>query len=172
MSVRFATVHLRLRDKWNNANSQVTLWAVLATETSPVPKKEKGLEWLLLTTHPVSSLSDAVDVVKGYSKRWPVEEFHRTWKTVCGVEHTQLRTKERIEKWAVMKGSVAMRIERLKHPGRKTPEEPASVEFSREEIDAVIMLREPKGHTVGSMPTVGEMVLWVADLGGYTGKSS
>jgi hypothetical protein len=172
ISIRFSEVSLRLRDKWTNALSQVTLSAVLATETSPVPKKEKKLEWMLLTTRPVSSFSDALEVVRGYSKRWSVEEFHRTWKTVCEVEQTQLRTKERIEKWAVMLGTVAMRIERLKHLGRKTPEEPASVEFSREEIDAVILLRDPKGYFVGAMPTVGELVRWVADLGGYTGKSS
>lgn len=172
MSVRFARVELRLRDKWTNAYSQVSVWAVLANETSPVPDKEKRLEWMLLTTYPVESFSNALDVVRGYSKRWSVEEFHRTWKTVCGVEQTQLRAKDRIAKWAVMLGTVAMRIERLKHLGRKTPDEPASVEFSREEIDAVILLREPKGYNMGDMPTVGQMVRWVADLGGYTGKSS
>jgi len=172
MSVRFATVTLRLRDKWTNACDKVSLHAVLATETSPVPDKEKRLEWMLLTTHPVEDFSDALTVVRGYSRRWSIEDFHRTWKTVCGIKHTQLRTKDRIEKWAVMLATVAMRVERLKHLGRKTPEEPASVEFSREEIDAVIMLREPKGYVVGAMPTMGEMVRWIADLGGYTGKSS
>ena len=68
--------------------------------------------------------------------------------------------------------TVAIRAEHLKQLSRTTPELPAATEFSRDEIDAVILLRKPKGVTVGADATVGQLVYWIADIGGYTGKSS
>ena len=40
------------------------------------------------------------------------------------------------------------------------------------EIDATILLKKTTGRQPGEMPNIGEMVTWVAELGGYTGKSS
>jgi hypothetical protein len=34
------------------------------------------LEWLLLTTRPVESLDQALEIVSWYTRRWIVEEFH------------------------------------------------------------------------------------------------
>ena len=44
--------------------------------------------------------------------------------------------------------------------------------MTRHEIDALIILQKPKGYKHGDVPTIGEAVRWIADLGGYTGKSS
>src|SRR4051812_6695781 len=41
------------------------------------------LEWLLLTTRPVESLDQALEIVSWYTRRWIVEEFHKAWKTGC-----------------------------------------------------------------------------------------
>ena len=46
------------------------------------------------------------------------------------------------------------------------------VEFSPDEIRAVILLRQPVGVRHDACPTLGEVVRWIADTGGYTGKSS
>src|SRR5215204_1004431 len=37
------------------------------------------LEWLLLTTRPVESLDQALEIISWYTRRWIVEEFHKAW---------------------------------------------------------------------------------------------
>ena len=101
------------------------------------------------------------------------QEFHFAWKSgLCNIERSQLRDPEHFAKWATLLAAVAARAERLKKLSREQPDLPATVEFTRDEIDAVILLRQPAGVTMGATATLGQVVRWIADLGGYTGKSS
>jgi hypothetical protein len=68
--------------------------------------------------------------------------------------------------------AVAMRIERLKYVARTSPHSPADIELTHDEIDATILLRKPQGYTIGQIPPISLALRWIADLGGYTGKSS
>lgn len=172
MEVRACRVELALPTPDRSVSQAVTLWAVLTRENGTTPPGEKPIEWLLLTNHPVETLADACLVIRGYTTRWRVEEFHKTWKSTCGVETTQLRTVQSIEKWATILASSAMRIERLKYLARTNPELPATAELSQEEVDATIVLRQPAGYRVGDTPSIALAVRWIADVGGYTGRSS
>jgi len=150
----------------------VSVWALEARERNP-PRGEPPVLWRLLTNRRVTTRGAAMQVVAGYAQRWTVEEFHYAWKSgLCDIERSQLRDPEHFAKWATLLAAVAVRAERLKKLSREQPELPASLEFTRDEIDAVILLRKPAGFTVGAEPTLGDVVRWVADLGGYTGKSS
>lgn len=75
-----------------------------------------------------------------------------------------------------MLAAVAVRIERLKLLSRKEPERPASDEFTPTELRAIILLRfGDKARQVlpdATEPTLKQAVQWVAEIGGYTGKSS
>jgi hypothetical protein len=140
--------------------------AVLVRE---VKRAKQPVTWLLLTTHPVESRVAALEVVLGYTFRWRIEDLHRAWKRgLCRVEDTQLRSRSAIEKWATLLATVATRAMRLTHQARATPDAPATDELSRAEIEALIALRQPKNQS-GNVPTLGEAVRWIADLGGYTG---
>lgn len=172
MVVRWAKVSLLLRDQRSGRRTPVDLWAVLALEQGTVPAGEKPLQWLLLTNVPVSDFSTAAEVLFGYSQRWRIEEFHRAWKSQCHVEQTQLHDIQPIKRWATLLAAVAMRIERLKYLARTQPEVPATIELSQEEIDAVIVLRQPEGLQRGDQPSIGEVVRWIADIGGYVGPSN
>jgi hypothetical protein len=112
----------------------IEMWAVLAREVGTVPRDEEPVEWLLLTNRPVKSLSMAKLVIRGYSYRWRIEDFHRTWKTTCRVEDAQLRSAGAVERWAVTLAVVAMRIQRLMYLARTQPELPATEELTRDEI--------------------------------------
>lgn len=177
MAVRVAQVVLLLRDKWMKTERKLALTAVWASEQGTTPSGEKPLDWLLFTNAEVATLEDAMFVVYGYSLRWCIEEFHKTWKSgACNAEDTQLRSAQAVMLWATMLAAVGIRIERLKKLSRTEPDLPASVELSASEIQAVILLkREIKKRTEtisDSMPTIGQATLWIAELGGYTGKSS
>jgi hypothetical protein len=146
--------------------------AVWLRETSPPPGARR-LEWLLLTTYPVRGVADALKVAWGYSLRWRVEEFHKTWKSgACDLESSQLRSCAAFQRWATLLAAVAARIERLKQAARQQPGTPALDYASRDEIDGAIVLSESRKWKLGQDMTVEQFVLLVADVGGYTGRSS
>jgi hypothetical protein len=150
------------------------LWAVRVVEVGTTPRSEKPIEWMLLTTYPIEDpLRDAITVVTAYTTRWRIEEFHKIWKSgACCIEDTQLGERDHIERWATISASVAMRLLRLVYLSRHQPTTPASDELSRGEIDAIILARKPKGVKRGATPSMADAVRWLADYGGYTGKSS
>jgi hypothetical protein len=177
MLVRTARVTLvmRPRGKPRSDTVRLTLNVVWALEDGTNPPNEKPLDWLLLTTRAVATLADARMVVFGYTQRWRIEDFHRVWKSgACRVEQTQLRSAKAITLWATILASVAGRIERLRLLSRTTPEAPASVELADHEIRALVLLKRDgrRGRKISSTPTIGEVTLLIAELGGYTGKSS
>lgn len=166
--LRWCPINFVLRQR--NTQKQVgeaSFTAIWVHEVGSTPADEEPLSWWLVTTYPVEYTVDALMAVLGYSKRWRVEDFHRTWKTVCQVEQTKLRTREAILRWATILAAVAMRIERIKHLARTTPEAPADQEFSAEEVEAIILLRKPPGVAQKAMPTLEQAVIWLAQLGGY-----
>ena len=166
VEIRAATVPLVLT-MLTGRTFTVPFNAVLVTERR---RGDDRIEWLLLTTHPIKTRRDVQRVVHGYTMRWKIEELHRTWKRgLCRVEDTQLRSRDAICKWATILAAVATRALRLTKLARSTPDVPATTELSRYELDALFALREPKGFDRHSVPTLGQAVRWIADIGGYAG---
>lgn len=156
----------------------VSAWltAVNAREMGTAPTNEDPLDWLLLTNRQATSLAAARAAVADYALRWRIEEFHRSWKSgYCNVEESQLRSEQAIKKWALVLAAVACRVERLKLLARTTPTLPASMEFSEIELHALVLLKKrikKRDEVVAEAPSLEEATLWLAQLGGYTGKSS
>lgn len=153
----------------------VQMTVVEARELRP-PRGQEPICWTLGTTFKVRSKAAAERVIDNYVLRWRIEEFHRALKSgACNIEKSQLRSTEAFVKWAIILSSVAARAEHIKNLSRESPDAPATVAFSREEIDFMITWRHhyvPKAQTpyeVGDVPPLQAVVLWVALLGGYNG---
>jgi hypothetical protein len=173
MMLQSARVTLDLKEIRTGKRMPITMWAVLASECSRPPTGEEPLEWMLLTTYPADTLEAVGYVVLGYAQRWRVEEFHKAWKTgACNVEDSQLRDAGHLLPWLVILASVAVRILRMTYLARARPDAPATTEFDAREIRAVIILAKPRQGPAGAVPTIKQMVTWVAQLGGYTGTAS
>lgn len=54
------------------------------------PKGETPLEWMLLTTEEVADAHMATTILRWYSYRWRVEEYHKILKSGCQVERYRL----------------------------------------------------------------------------------
>jgi hypothetical protein len=177
IAVSATRVTLSLRDRKTGRWRMLPVHAVHARESGSVPAGEKRIEWLLYTNREVRSFEEARDVVYGYSQRWCIEELFRTWKTgQCNVESMQLHGQQQGMIWATMLAAIATRIERLKQLARTKPDLPATEELAEHEVEALVLLKQkrkkkneeiPKG-----VPTISQAVQWIAELGGYTGKSS
>lgn len=183
MLVRVAAVDLLLQDKRTSKRRTLPVNAVWAQEIRGPRRasrsgqtKGPALDWLLLTNYPVMTLRAARHVISTYALRWRIEDFHRAWKSgVCNVEHTQLRKPEPVMKWAAILAAVATRSERLKHLARETPDLAARKELSATELEALRLLKQrqaKRGEQLPRSPTIEMAVRWIAELGGYTGKSS
>jgi transposase-like protein/transposase Tn5 family protein len=177
MRIRACTVTLDFLDRRTGRHFCKTLNVVLAREEGTTPPAEKPLEWLLLTNRPIETDEQLHQIVVGYSFRWRIEEFHRTWKSgACRVEDSQLRTVSAAVKWATILAAVAIRIERIKLLSREEPERPATDEFNPIELRAITLLRFEKAagkhYSAQIVPTIAQATLWLAQIGGYTGKSS
>jgi hypothetical protein len=169
-------VELYLRATPLANETKLKLHAVLVRETAAGARRKDALDWLLYTNAPVRTEDAALHVIEAYRARWRIEEFHRTWKQgECNVESAQLRSAEAVVKWATILSAVAVRIERLKYLSRKTPDEPATIEFSALEIEALKIERRTrnKGRVrLPETPTIAEATEWIAEMGGWMGHRS
>lgn len=172
MEVRTRPVVLLMTDDRTSQTHECLVWCVSTVEVGTVPAGEKPLDWMLLTTRPVKNLSDARLTIFGYSLRWRVEEFHKAWKTgACDVEDLQLRGEAAIRTWATLLAAAAMRLLRMTYLSRHEPTLPATEEFTADEIHAVHIARN-KEWNGKRVPTIGQLTLWIAQLGSYAGKSN
>jgi hypothetical protein len=149
----------------------VSLWGVLATETSP-PKGEKAIEWLLLTTLPTPSVDDAIERVHWYTCRWTIEVWHRVLKTGCRIESRQLETADRLAVALTLYSIIAWRILYATMLARTAPDVPCTVILSTEEWQALYCNVNRVSEPAATPPSLGEAVLWIAKLGGFLARKS
>jgi hypothetical protein len=147
------------------------LTVLLARERHP-PRGCPRLQWRLLTDQPVRNRVAALCIIGSYCTRWRIEEFHRTWKSgACNVEDSRLRARAHVVRWATVLAAVAARTERLKYLARNDPEQPATVELTPLEIEALIAAKRRQKSSVevvpDGVPTIRQAVRWIADLGGW-----
>jgi hypothetical protein len=177
MMLSAVDVQIPLKDSETGKTVLVRVSAVNAREMSACPPGEEPLDWLLLTNRKVRTAAEARAVVLGYTFRWRIEEFHKSWKTGhCNVEQSQLRSEEALRKWAIVLAAVASRVERLKLLTRTHPTLSAGAEFSEIELHALVILKrrnKKRNESIpDGVPSIAQATLWLAELGGYTGKSS
>lgn len=168
VEVRAKRLTLVLRDRHTHRRSELEVTAVWAAEK----RRPDGLSWLLLTTSKVTTLTEAVNSIRIYRRRWRIEEFHRTWKKgAYDVEKTQLRSSQAFVKWAMIGAVVAARAERLKDLSRTQPDASATLEFSDVELRVLRALKKQQRSSVEKLPknvpTLETATTWVAEIGGY-----
>ena len=109
VTLQVAEVTLRppkLRQEWL---VPVTVTALLVREVPPFAGKTP-VEWLLLTTVPVTTVAEAWERVEWYALRWRIERFHFVLKSGCRVEERQLESAKAITKLLIFDAIVAWRL--------------------------------------------------------------
>jgi hypothetical protein len=147
--------------------SLITMWVVEVREVNP-PKGSTPLYWVLYTSHPVTTLEEALVVIGYYKKRWLIEEFHKALKTGCSLEARQYQTRERLEALTGMQSVVAVRLVQLKSVARTEPDRPAEEVVPKKWINTLRIMR-PKAARRGVW-TVRDFYRQLAGLGGFLGR--
>lgn len=146
-------------------HAPIEAWVVRAWEPNP-PKGVEALEWLLLTSVPVTSWADAQERVGWYARRWLVEDYHKALKTGCRLEHSQLDCRADIERLIGLVGPVAVRLLQLRQRAQQAPDRPAFEAVDR--LAVVILAKHLKLDP--SDLTLDRFWRGVAQLGGYLGR--
>lgn len=94
------------------ARDAIRCQAVLVREEG-APVGVEALEWLLLTTEPVTTREEALDILWIYSRRWRIEDFHKAWKSGTRVEELRPRSADNLERGVVILAFVAIRLLQL-----------------------------------------------------------
>ena len=167
MSIRHAGVSVVAPT--GHTGPPIPVWAVLAQEQA-APDGVKPLEWMLLTTVPVTSFEQAAEKLMWYARRWGIEVLHRTLKSGCRIEKRQLGQADRIEACLAIDLVVAWRIYYLNKLGREVPQAPCTVYFEEAEWKALMVFTTSNPVTPAQPPTLRDALRRVATLGGFLGR--
>jgi hypothetical protein len=169
LEVRACAVTLDLHDKRTSRRHAAPVWAVCAREVGDLPAGVARLEWLLLTTWPVTDAAAAAHVLDGYALRWRIEEFHAAWKSAAtDVEATQLRAADHRARWMLVLAAVACAVLRWSYLARTAPATPAAAEVAPATLAAVRDL-QARPWLPARGATLAQFVEAVARIGGYPG---
>jgi hypothetical protein len=149
----------------------IVLWTVLVKELHP-PEEVEPLEWLLLTTCPVTSFEQAVQNLEYYACRWIVERFHFVLKSGCGVEKRHLDHVDRLIRFLAIANVVAWRLLWQTYLARVEGDLPCTTVLADCEWKALYAFIHKTATIPQSPPTLAEATLWLAQLGGFLARAS
>jgi hypothetical protein len=146
----------------------VSVDVVLVREVDP-PDDGTGVEWLLVTSLPIDTPGEVLQVVEYYIARWPIEIYFRVLKTGCRVEEVQLETSERLLRCLMLYRIVAWRLMYLTYLGRECPDLSCDVMFAEHEWKSVWCVTQDE-PLPDAPPPLDEFLLIVARLGGHNNR--
>lgn len=178
MTVRFTPVSLkrptRLKD---NYPEQVEVYAVEAVENAP-PNGQKPVHWRLLTTHPVRTVQQALQIIQWYRWRWHIEQLFAILKQRgLDIEASENESIWAIEKLSLLALSVALQILQLML-GREQSNTSATLAFDAKQQRCLKQIaptlngrtaKQQNPHPTASLAWAAWMI---ARLGGWSGYRS
>jgi hypothetical protein len=165
MSVRRTTVTIRPPHALKRRGKNVTVNAVEVYERH-APKGCTPLHWILLTSEPIETMNDCLNVIELYTSRWKIEEFHMGLKTGCHIEERQFKTRKRIEAFLGLSSVISATLVRMRDLSRDA----SSYEHGLTDIQ-LKLLRERVGK-LGRKPSARTVLRAIAQLGGFLGRKS
>lgn len=160
LAVRFCPVNLRTPYRFDNRDP-LLVYAVYATEID-CPEDETPVEWMLLTTEVVADILMAARILRWYSYRWRVEEYHKILKSGCQVERYRLAA-DGMKALVGFLSVIAAELLQLTYLHRTQASAPA-IEILNPLQLRILKAKSPKPP---KLLTVNWAVETIARLGGY-----
>ena len=160
VAVQFCLVSLRTPYRFDNRDP-LQVYAVYAHEVD-CPDGETPKTWMLLTTELVTTVEMAITILRWYSYRWRVEEYHKLLKSGCQVERYRLAA-EGMKPLLGFLSVIAAELLQLTYLHRTQPEAAVELILNPTQI-AVLKAKSPQQLKV---LTVAWAIVSVAHLGGY-----
>lgn len=171
VDLRFGTLTLKAPRRAHGVRPTLTIQVVEVLEPTP-PAGQAAVHWLLLTSLPVTTPEQAQRVVEWYTHRWLIERFHYVLKSGCQLEDRQLQTQPRLERLLSVFNLVAWRLLWLAYQARETPDASCLVALAEDEWHALYAHHHRTLQLPSTPPTLHQAVRWIAQLGGFLGRTS
>ena len=168
LSIRFRRVTLQ-PPSGKARLGPLTLWGIEARETRPA-KGVSPIVWRLLTTLPVTTVADAIEMVGWYAQRWQIEVLHKVLKSGCQIEQRQLETAARLDRALAVDMVVAWRLLALCKAPREQPDAAVSAWLAQAEWEALWCQVHQRITPPKTPPGVRQAVRWIAQLGGFMAR--
>lgn len=136
-----------------------------------------ALSWHLLTSDPVTTKAQALEIIGYYEQRWLVEEYHKAWKSDgTNIEASRLQTKNNIERLVTINAFIAVRILQLKF-AREQPDGSSCEKVLSPKAWKLLWLKRVNKTLPDSAPSMEWAYTELAKLGGWkdtkrTGRAS
>ena len=161
-------------DPWDEQPRKITMNLVEIEEIDP-PQGEPPVRWLLLTTLPVDTAAQALQVVQYYRRRWIIEEFFKALKTGCGLEKRQMDSARAMLNMMALLLPVAWRLLALRTIGEQQPDAHWSAILTPIEFDVLLARnngrsRSPR-YQLTPDATAAQVLAAVARLGGHIARN-
>jgi hypothetical protein len=168
LEVRTCAVCLRAPHRPGGAGQARRVNIVEAKEVNAAAGDDP-IHWVLLTSWPCQTGQQVMRVVKAYTRRWLIEEYHKALKTGTGIEDSQLERAQRIEGLLGILAVVAVRLLNRKLLATTRPQEPADPQELGPEVLEILDAtfgRPAEGWTNRTV------LRCIAKLGGFIGRKS
>lgn len=142
---------------------EVGLNLVVVREIDP-PDPKSAVEWLLLTSEPIDSETELLQIIDWYRARWVIEELFKALKTGCAFERRQLGSLHALKNALAMLLPIAWRLLLLRAEARSAPDAPATSVLTRDEL---AVLRHAARRPLPESPSVRDALLAIAGIGGH-----
>lgn len=153
-------VHNATLDKTGLDLRVVRVWEPLP------PAGIEPLEWIVLTSVPVLTCSDAWERARWYRCRWIIEEFHKVLKSGCRLEDRRMHTVPAWENLLALLTPLSLRLLRLRDLAHLAPDGPATQVVSSQLLQLVALL-DQRSHPP---ETVREFCCAIARFGGFLAR--
>lgn len=165
VEVRAQAVTLRSPARPDRTLVDTTVNVVWAKEIN-APDGDFPVDWMLLTSMPISTKEEIELVLAYYCIRWMIEVFFRTLKSGARIEARRFKTLERFERCLALAMIVAWRTLYTTRIGREFPDISCESVFTEDEwrpVYQLVMNEDPPTEP----PTLRIMIRLIARLGGY-----
>ena len=131
------------------------------------PEDGKFIEWFLYTSLTINDFESACLVVKYYSFRWLIEDYHKALKSGLNAEKLQLQTAQALFAAIAIMSVVALRLLDLRESLRVNPEAPVE-ESGLSQLEIKIL----RAYLKKDIKTVKCVALAIGNLGGHLNRKS
>jgi len=179
VELKYGTITLNQTENRTNKTipSKITLQVVQVKEQQQtVVGDEKPVNWILLTSHPVENIEQAMQIVQWYLWRWTIEQLFRTLKLKgLNVESSEVENYEALLNLTTLALLAAVQVMQLVQARDNHTLQQLEDAFSEPEIRCLLLLNKKlEGKTEKQKnpfpPNSLAFATWViARLGGWKG---
>jgi hypothetical protein len=150
---------------------EISLYAIYANEIE-CKADEEPIQWLLLTSLPITCVDEAAEKIEWYRHRWKIERFHYVLKSGCGVEELQLETVDRLQNAIALYSIIAWWLLWITYENRLHPDASCTVVLKKHEWQSLWCMANQNPNPPKEAPSLQEAVRMIARLGGFMGRKN